>query len=64
MNRLNLVMVMDLLWQSRVEKSKFKDAAISNEKRPIFFLLKAKCQVIANDMGVNEGDLILMAINI
>jgi uncharacterized protein with ATP-grasp and redox domains len=29
--------------------------------RPIFFLLKTKCRVIADDMGVDEGDIILKA---
>jgi len=37
---------------------------LSDEKHPIFFLLKAKCWVIANDIGVNEGDIVLKGINI
>lgn len=37
---------------------------LSDEKHPIFFLLKAKCRVIANDIGVNEGDIVLKGINI
>jgi uncharacterized protein with ATP-grasp and redox domains len=36
---------------------------LSDEKQPIFFLLKAKCWVIANDIDVNEGDIILKGIN-
>jgi len=35
---------------------------LSDEKHPIFFLLKAKCWVIANDIGVNEGDIVLKGI--
>jgi damage-control phosphatase, subfamily I len=54
-----------------VFKTKFKNAsfiiskgqgnyeALSNEHAPIFFLLKAKCRVIADDIGVNEGDVVL-----
>ncbi len=38
--------------------------ALSNEKHLIFFLLIAKCWVIANDIGVNERDIILKGINI
>jgi uncharacterized protein with ATP-grasp and redox domains len=37
---------------------------IDDEKQPIFFLLKAKCWVIANDIGVNEGDIVLKGINV
>ena len=46
-----------------ISKGQGNYEALSSEMRPIFFLLKAKCHVIANDMGVNEGDLILKAIN-
>ncbi|MCD6129607.1 MAG: DUF89 family protein, partial [Deltaproteobacteria bacterium] len=37
---------------------------LSDEKHLIFFLLKAKCWVIADDIGVNEGDIVLKGINI
>lgn len=37
---------------------------LSDEKHLIFFLLKAKCWVIANDIGVNEGDIVLKGINV
>jgi uncharacterized protein with ATP-grasp and redox domains len=37
--------------------------ALSNEKRTIFFLLKVKCRVIADDIGAGEGDIILKGIN-
>ncbi|MBW2011160.1 MAG: DUF89 family protein [Deltaproteobacteria bacterium] len=47
-----------------ISKGQGNYEALSNEKRPIFFLLKVKCHVIAKDIGVNEGDLILKGINI
>jgi len=53
------------------EKSKFiiskgqgNYEALSNERRPIFFLLKAKCHVIADDLGISKGDIVLKGINI
>ena len=46
-----------------ISKGQGNYEALSGEKRPIFFLLKAKCRVIARDVGVNEGDIILKAIN-
>jgi len=33
--------------------------SLSSEKKNIFFLLKAKCSVVARDLGVGEGDTIL-----
>jgi len=36
---------------------------LSNEKNTIFFLLKTKCQIIADDIGVANGDIILKGIN-
>lgn len=47
-----------------ISKGQGNYEALSNEKRPIFFLLKVKCPVIAKDIGVNEGDIILKGINI
>ena len=35
---------------------------LSKEKRPIFFLLKTKCHVVADDIGVNNGDIVLKGI--
>jgi uncharacterized protein with ATP-grasp and redox domains len=32
---------------------------LSNERGPLFFLLKAKCPVVAEDLGVEVGDLVL-----
>lgn len=46
-----------------ISKGQGNYEALSNEKRSIFFLLKAKCHVVANDLGVNEGDRILKGIN-
>jgi uncharacterized protein with ATP-grasp and redox domains len=37
--------------------------SLSNYPRPIFFLLKAKCRVIADDIGVTAGDIVLEGIN-
>jgi uncharacterized protein with ATP-grasp and redox domains len=45
-----------------ISKGQGNYEALSNEKRSIFFLLKAKCHVIADDIGVDEGDIILKAI--
>lgn len=42
-----------------ISKGQGNYEALSNEERPIFFLLKAKCHVIANDIGVSEGDIVL-----
>ncbi len=36
---------------------------LSNEDYLMFFLLKAKCQIIANDLGVTKGDIVLKGIN-
>ncbi|MGB5617365.1 MAG: ARMT1-like domain-containing protein [Desulfobacterales bacterium] len=43
-----------------ISKGQGNYEALSNEC-PIFFLLKAKCRVIANDIGVNEGDIVLLS---
>ena len=43
-----------------ISKGQGNYEALSAIDRPIFFLLKAKCEVIANDIGVPEGSLILM----
>ncbi|MBE9571064.1 MAG: DUF89 family protein [Proteobacteria bacterium] len=42
-----------------ISKGQGNYEALSNERRPIFFLLKVKCHVIANDIGVDEGDIVL-----
>ena len=42
-----------------ISKGQGNYEALSNESRPIFFLLKAKCHVIAKDLGICEGDIVL-----
>ena len=42
-----------------ISKGQGNYEVLSNEKRPIFFLLKVKCQVIARDIGVDEDDILL-----
>ncbi len=42
-----------------ISKGQGNYEALFNEKRPIFFLLKIKCPVIAHDMGLTEGDMVL-----
>ncbi|MGD9413030.1 MAG: ARMT1-like domain-containing protein [Desulfobacterales bacterium] len=46
-----------------ISKGQGNYEALCGEKRPIFFFLKAKCGVIAKDVGVNQGDIVLKAIN-
>jgi uncharacterized protein with ATP-grasp and redox domains len=43
-----------------VSKGQGNYEGLSDETRPVFFLLKAKCAVIARDLGVEHGGLILM----
>jgi hypothetical protein len=43
-----------------ISKGQGNYEGLSEENLPIFFLLKAKCRVIAKDIGVEEGDIILM----
>ncbi len=47
-----------------ISKGQGNYEGLSDEDRPIFFLLKAKCPVIARDMGVQEGDIVLKGINL
>ena len=42
-----------------ISKGQGNYEALSDEKRPMFFLLKAKCQVVARDLGVKNGSIIL-----
>jgi len=46
-----------------ISKGQGNYEVLSNERRPIFFLLKVKCHVVANDIGVSEGDIILKGID-
>jgi len=47
-----------------ISKGQGNYEALSNERCAIFFLLTVKCQVITNDIGAGEGDIILKGINI
>jgi uncharacterized protein with ATP-grasp and redox domains len=47
-----------------ISKGQGNYEGLSGEKKPIFFMLKAKCYVIAKDIGVNEGDIVLKGINV
>ncbi len=42
-----------------ISKGQGNYEGLSEENAPIFFLLKAKCNVIAKDLNVNENDIIL-----
>lgn len=46
-----------------ISKGQGNYEALSNEIHPIFFILKAKCHVIGDDMGVCEGDIVLKGMN-
>lgn len=46
-----------------ISKGQGNYESLSDQDKEIFFLLKAKCHVVARDIGVNEGDSILMASN-
>ncbi|HID93043.1 MAG TPA: DUF89 family protein [bacterium (Candidatus Stahlbacteria)] len=43
-----------------ISKGQGNYETLSEERRPIFFLLKAKCPIIAQNIGVTEGSIILM----
>jgi len=58
-------------FKQMLEESKFTIAkgqgnfeALSNELYPIFFLLKAKCKILADDLNVTQGSIILKSMNI
>lgn len=42
-----------------ISKGQGNYEALSSENRPILFLLRAKCRVIAERIGINEGDIVL-----
>lgn len=42
-----------------ISKGQGNYETLSGEKRPIFYLLKAKCPIIARDLGVNKGDTVI-----
>ncbi len=43
-----------------ISKGQGNYEALSDNKKDIFFLLRAKCGIIARDIGVNEGDIVLL----
>jgi len=43
-----------------ISKGQGNYEVLSEENRPLFFFLKAKCPVIARDIGIEEGSIILM----
>lgn len=43
-----------------ISKGQGNYETLSGEKRELFFLLKAKCPVIAKDIGVNNGDYVFL----
>jgi len=47
-----------------ISKGQGNYEGLSNEKKSIFFMLKTKCYVIAKEIGVTEGDIILKGINV
>ena len=46
-----------------ISKGQGNYEGLSEVSRPVFFLLKAKCKVIARDLGVSENDIVLKGIN-
>lgn len=42
-----------------ISKGQGNYETLSDERRPVFFLLKAKCQVIARELGIEESGIIL-----
>lgn len=47
-----------------ISKGQGNYEGLSNNTRTIFFLLKAKCKVLADDIGVKKGSIILKATNL
>ena len=43
-----------------ISKGQGNFEALSEEKKPIFFMLRAKCPVVAKDIGCSLGDIILL----
>ena len=44
-----------------ISKGQGNYEGLSETDKPVFFLLKAKCPVIADDIGVNEDDIVLLS---
>ncbi len=47
-----------------ISKGQGNYEGLSNVERSVFFLLKVKCHVIANDLNIKENDIVLKGINI
>ena len=47
-----------------ISKGQGNYEGLSDVNQPVFFLLKAKCFVIANDLNVKENDIVLKGINV
>lgn len=47
-----------------ISKGQGNYEGLSEVDRSVFFMLKAKCQVIANDLEVQENDIVLKGINV
>ncbi len=47
-----------------ISKGQGNYEGLSNVSRSVFFLLKVKCPIIANDISVKENDIVLKGINI
>lgn len=47
-----------------ISKGQGNYEGLSNQKKSIFFLLKAKCRVIADHLGLKEGDIVLKAASV
>jgi len=47
-----------------ISKGQGNYEGLSDVNRMVFFLLKAKCHIIANDIGVEEDDIVLKGINL
>ena len=43
-----------------ISKGQGNYETLSTKRRPIFFLLKVKCPVIARDIGIHDGSLVLL----
>ncbi len=46
-----------------ISKGQGNYEGLSEVNRSVFFMLKAKCKIIANDLGVKEDDIVLKGIN-
>jgi uncharacterized protein with ATP-grasp and redox domains len=46
-----------------ISKGQGNYEGLSASDRPVFFLLKAKCAIIADDLGVRKDDIVAMGIN-